>query len=155
PGFVAGLWHLHQEYGTLPWARLVQPAVELARDGVPVSQMLHDQIRSRNGSAATRGLEHFRPGGSPLSFGDNLVQKDLARSLAAVAEGGAVAVYRGGLAEVFGEAHGSLDPASLAAYEVQVSEPPRGEWGGYVVLGATPALPGPGFIQLLQLVDAL
>src|SRR5690554_2851612 len=120
PGLVAGLWHLHQEYGTLPWARLVQPAVDLAREGVPVSQMLHDQIRSRNGSAATRDLEHFRPGGSPLSFGDRLVQKDLARSLSVVAEGGVEAFYHGELAEVLGEAHSSIDAASLAAYEVQV-----------------------------------
>ncbi len=155
PGFVAGLWHLHQEYGTLPWARLVQPAVGLARDGVPVSEMLHHQLRGRNGTAATRGVEHFRPGGTPLSKGDLLVQADLARSLELVAAGGVEELYRGSIAKSLGAAHKALDATSLESYAVQVSAPPRGEWGGYTVLGATPALPGPGFIQLLQIVEAL
>lgn len=155
PGLVAGLWHLHEQYGTLPWDRLVRPAVDLARDGVPVSDMLHNQLRGTNGSRATRGVEHFRPRGAPLSRGDLLVQRDLARSLETVAEGGADAFYRGDLADALGTAHRSLDAESLAAYEVQVSEPPSGRWAGFIVLGASPALPGPGFIQLLQLVEAL
>src|SRR5690554_2994121 len=152
PGLVAGLWHLHQERGTMPWARLVQPAIDLARDGVPVSQMLHDQMRMRYGSGAVQGLEHFAPGGRPLAKGDLLVQKELARSLTIVAEDGADGFYRGRLATQLAKAHKSLDAASLAAYEVQVSPPPRGQFGEYTVLGASPALPGPGFIQLLQLV---
>lgn len=155
PGFVAGLWHLHQEYGTLPWERLVEPAIELARDGVPVSSMLHDQIRMSYGAGATRELEHFYPGGKPLAEGELLVQEELARSLEIVASGGVEAFYRGKLAKTLGKAHKSLDAPSLESYAVQVSEPPRGEWAGYTVLGATPALPGPGFIQLLQLIEAL
>jgi len=155
PGLVAGLWHLHQEYGSLPWTRLVEPAIALASNGVPVSEMLHNQLRGKNGTAATRGVEHFRPGGKPLSKGDLLVQTDLARSLGQVAADGAEGFYRGPLATALGAAHPALDTASLGSYAVQVSDPPRGEWAGYTVLGATPALPGPGFIQLLQIVEAL
>jgi len=155
PGLVAGLWHLHSERGTMPWARLVQPAIDLARDGVPVSQMLHDQMRMRYGSGAVQGLEHFAPGGRPLAKGDLLVQEELARSLTIVAEDGVDGFYRGRLAAQLAKAHKSLDAASLGAYEVQVSPPPRGQFGEYTVLGASPALPGPGFIQLLQLVEAL
>jgi len=155
PGFVAGLWHLHQQYGTLPWARLVEPAIELAREGVPVSSMLHDQIRMSYGAGATRPLEHFYPGGKPLAEGDLLVQKDLAKALERVAEGGAEEFYRGRTAKRLEKAHPALDAKSLASYAVQVSEPPSGEWAGYTVYGATPALPGPGFIQLLQIVEAL
>lgn len=37
PGTVAGLWKAHQKAGRMPWADLVQPAVELAENGFPLS----------------------------------------------------------------------------------------------------------------------
>lgn len=40
PGFVAGIERLHAEHGELPWAELLQPGIELARDGIPVSGFL-------------------------------------------------------------------------------------------------------------------
>jgi gamma-glutamyltranspeptidase/glutathione hydrolase len=37
PGFVQGVWALHQRYGSLPWEQLIEPAIRLAEQGVPVS----------------------------------------------------------------------------------------------------------------------
>ena len=50
PGELAGYWAAHQRYGQLPWSRLVQPAVKLAENGVPVNRhlahVLHREAQS-------------------------------------------------------------------------------------------------------------
>ena len=48
PGTVAGLELAHQQFGLLPWSDLVQPAVDLARDGIPISWYLHDSFKRLN-----------------------------------------------------------------------------------------------------------
>ena len=46
PGEVAGLWEEHQMYGEAEWASLVDPAIELARDGFTVTPLLADLIQA-------------------------------------------------------------------------------------------------------------
>ncbi len=45
PGFVQGLWALHQRFGSLPWAELIEPAISLAENGVPVSIWHQSMVR--------------------------------------------------------------------------------------------------------------
>ena len=47
PGTVAGLYAAHERYGSLPWSRLVMPAVELARDGIVISHDLANLLAAR------------------------------------------------------------------------------------------------------------
>lgn len=46
PGELRGLWELHQKYGRLPWSKLFQPNIKLARDGHIVSPYLHKILAS-------------------------------------------------------------------------------------------------------------
>ena len=45
PGTVAGLELAHQKYGSLPWEDLLQPAIDLATNGMPISWGLHDSFK--------------------------------------------------------------------------------------------------------------
>ncbi|MGC0273992.1 gamma-glutamyltransferase [Pseudactinotalea sp. Z1739] len=153
PGFVAGLGHLHEEYGELEWDQVLAPAIDLARDGFEVSPFLALRMRSDYGPEAISGLEHYAPGGQPLDQGDLLVQANLATTMSTIAQEGPDAYYTGSLAQDLSVVDG-LDAQSLADYEVVTSSPVRGEFAGYEVLGPAPPLPGVSLIQMLQIAEA-
>src|SRR5215211_1528897 len=98
PGALAGLKEAHRRFATLPWAELIAPAIELARDGVeiaPAQAYLHAIL-----DVILRHTEEGRRlfgGDAPLSVGDRLVQPELADVLGVIAEEGAAALYDGDL----------------------------------------------------------
>jgi gamma-glutamyltranspeptidase/glutathione hydrolase len=100
PGLPAALDELWSRLGRLPWRRLVEPAVELARTGVPLPPM-HARSLAMLGELFTigPGAELYAPGGRLLEAGDVLRQPGLVEALEAVAEEGARSVYEGSLGE--------------------------------------------------------
>ncbi|QCU78734.1 hypothetical protein E7744_11695 [Citricoccus sp. SGAir0253] len=155
PGLVAGLGRIHAEHGDLEWEQLLEPAIDLARDGFPVSDFLAQRMRADFGPASIEGLEHYHSAsGEPLAAGETLVQEDLARTLDTIAEQGPEAFYTGGIAEELSTVDG-LDAGTLAAYEPEEVEPVAGEFGDHEVLSAAPPLPGAVLLQQLQVAEAL
>lgn len=154
PGFVAGMGRLHADHGSLPWADLLEPAIRLAREGVPVSGFLAGAIATGSGQRATGDLPQFRrESGGSLGEGDLLVQEDLAETMGVIAQDGPAAVYTGALVPALAEVPG-LDAESLAAYEVAVAAPAEGPVGEYTMLSAAPPLVGAAVIQMLQIAEA-
>src|SRR4051794_28593660 len=101
PGAAAGLQAVHARYGRLPWAELLQPAIELARGGVEMTREqahLHGilDLIIRHSDEGRR--VYSRPGGTRLVPGDLLTLTDLGRTLEQLAAEGADALYRGDLA---------------------------------------------------------
>src|SRR5476649_2613992 len=98
PGTVAGLAAAHSRYGRLPWRELLAPAIELARDGVELTEPqahLHailDPIL-RFEQEGRRVYSH--EDGSMLEVGDRLRLADLAQTLEAIADDGPAALYEG------------------------------------------------------------
>ena len=100
PGLPAGLAALHDAYGRLPWPRLVEPALRIARSGVEMPaahaaclEMLAPVMTMREGGRI------YSPGGALLRTGDRLDQPGLVAALELIAAEGATSVYRGTLAE--------------------------------------------------------
>lgn len=153
PGFVAGMSALHERYGSLPWDALIQGALGIAQDGAPVSGYLAGQMKYLpTGQGTTPAF--YGTDGSRLAADATLVQPDLAATLQTLAGEGASAFYTGSLVPLLSSVNG-IDAASLAAYEVQWSTPPTGQFGDYTVVSASPALPGAALIQQLQIEEAL
>src|SRR6184192_1022796 len=75
PGLPAGLEALWREGGRLPWPRLVEPALRLAREGVEMPPA-HAACLAMLASVMTmnRGAELYAPGGRLLAAGDRLQQ---------------------------------------------------------------------------------
>ena len=126
PGLPAGLAALWEEHGTLPWPRLVEPAVRLA-DGVEFPPahaaclaMLAPVMTMNEGAAI------YAPGGALLASGERLVQPGLASALTVLADDPA-SVYRGAIAEALlalcADRGGLVTRADLDAYEARWSEP--------------------------------
>lgn len=101
PGNLAGWYALATRYGRLPWATLIAPAIELASEGVPVTQTLptvtpeYWELRSSD----PEWVRVYANDGRPMPVGWVLRQPDLARTLALIASDGPSAFYEGAIAE--------------------------------------------------------
>ena len=160
PGTVAGLYLAHQKFGHLPWARLVEPAVRLARDGIIVTHDMSRQLQAaqpRNCKDETTCRYFYKNGGLPYAMGERLVQSDLARTLRLIAKHGPDVFYRGAIAEKIvaemQQGGGLIDMASLAAYQPVIREPLRGKYRGYEIVTMPP--PSSGGVHVLQMLNVL
>ncbi len=159
PGTVAGLHLAWSDHGSLPWKRLVRPAIRLAQEGFAVSeglaQSLKDALPRLSNSPAARA--QFSKGGIPYEPGELLRQTDLARTLRGIGDRGLAGFYRGRVAELIEKemrAHGGLiTRADLAAYQAKRHEPVRGTYRGYEVLSMPP--PSSGGVALIQMLNIL
>jgi gamma-glutamyltranspeptidase/glutathione hydrolase len=116
PGSVAGLLALLEQHGTLSRARVMAPAIRLARDGFTVDAIFNASVgQNAELIAKFAGASLFLPGGHAPAPGTRFVQADLARTLQAIADKGADGFYRGPVAEAvateMGRGHGSLSGA--------------------------------------------
>jgi gamma-glutamyltranspeptidase/glutathione hydrolase len=159
PGTVAGLHLAWKEHGRLPWRRLVDPAVRLAREGFPVSDGLARSLRDylpqfRKHQAS---LAQFSKDGVPYAAGDALKQPDLARTLERIADQGPAGFYTGetaALVEREMKAGGGLvTAADLLAYEAKKRVPTRGAYRGHEVISMPP--PSSGGPTLLLMLNVL
>jgi gamma-glutamyltranspeptidase/glutathione hydrolase len=125
PGLPAALGELWERLGRLPWPRLVEPALELARRGVPLPAM-HAVTLDMLGDVFSleRGGELFRREGRLLQAGELLEQPGLVQTLEALSEEGATSVYRGSLAEALLAVDGVvLSADDLAGYRARWADP--------------------------------
>jgi gamma-glutamyltranspeptidase/glutathione hydrolase len=148
PGTVAGLAAALERYGTLPWERLVHPAVELAERGFWLTsrQAGYFELYQRELSAFPATRRYFLPGNQPPLPGTLFCQADLGRTLRILAERGARAFYDGEIAaQIAGEiarGGGVLDAEDLASYQVRWRAPLRRRFLGREVI--TSSLPSAG-----------
>jgi gamma-glutamyltranspeptidase/glutathione hydrolase len=147
PGAVAGLELAHRTYGTVPWRRLLEPAIELARTGVeltPPQAYLHTILdlilRHTPESRAIYGEE------GRLTRGERVVMTDLAETLELLAEGGARELYGGELGRaVSGHLRargGLLTTDDLADYRVIWRRPMRVDFERHVFASNPPPSSG-------------
>jgi gamma-glutamyltranspeptidase/glutathione hydrolase len=125
PGLPGALGELWERQGRLPWPRLCDPALALARSGVPLPTMHARSLEMLGGLfALERGKALFTRDGTTLGEGDSLDQPGLVQSLEALAEEGAQSVYRGSLAEALAGVDGVVLTADdLVAYRSVWREP--------------------------------
>jgi gamma-glutamyltranspeptidase / glutathione hydrolase len=128
PGVPAGLDALWRAHGRLPWARLVEPALRLARSGVPMPPA-HASCLAMLAPVMTmhEGAAIYAPGGVLLEHGDLLVQPGLVDALELVRDEGASSVYRGSIADALvalvAARDGVLLRSDLEAYAAHWSAP--------------------------------
>ncbi len=159
PGTVAGLHLAWEEHGTLPWRRLVEPAIALARDGFPVTHALAASLERavQRMSQYPASVAQFSKDGVPYEAGETLRQLDLARTLERIADQGPAGFYEGETARLLADEMrkngGLITEADLANYEAKKREPLRGTYRGYEIISMPP--PSSGGIVLVQMLNVL
>ena len=159
PGTVAGLTHALQKWGSMPLARVMQPSIDLADKGYPVSEtlakVLRQETRNMGKWDATKAI--FWKNGAPMKPGDLLVQKDLAHSLRLIARDGAKAFYEGEIAHKIAadmaKNGNAMTLQDLRNYKVVEREPVRGTYRGYEVVTMPP--PSSGGAHLVQILNIM
>ncbi len=161
PGVLRMLQAAHREQGQLPWARLFQPAINLADDGFRVSPRLHALLLANSALRSDpRAAAYFlRADGTPHAVGHLLRNPALATLLRAVSMLGPDALYRGPAAAELVQrvrSHavpGRLSEADLAAYAPRRREPLCTPWRELRVCGMPP--PSSGHIAMMQTLGML
>jgi gamma-glutamyltranspeptidase/glutathione hydrolase len=160
PGTVAGFALALEKYGTLTLNQVITPAIRLARDGIIVNDALADDLKQYGSEvlpqhANSRAI--FWKNGQPLTKGDRLVQKNLAKSLEMIAELGPDAFYKGAIAKQIAfemaENGGLIDMIDLANYKAVERAPVSGSYRGYQVYAMPP--PSSGGIHIVQILNIL
>jgi gamma-glutamyltranspeptidase/glutathione hydrolase len=155
PGAVAGWATLSERFGRLPFADLMQPAIELAERGCAVPVVVRQKW-----AAATPELqgqpgfaEHFLPWGRAPQVGELFKFPAAARGLRAIAESKGEAFYRGPIAQAlarFAAVHGgALTEADMAAYHPEWVAPIGQDYRGHTLHEIPPN--GQGIAALIAL----
>ncbi len=160
PGTVAGLLTALEEYGSMPRAKVMAPAIELAEEGLVVSVDMADSLKgleARLRQWPSTEQVFYKADGGYYEPGDVLVQADLARSLRLIAEQGRSAFYEGDIgrriAAAVSGAGGIMTKADLAAYAPKKRDVVRGTYRGYEIAAMPP--PSSGGVHIVQILNIL
>ena len=156
PGTIAGLVEAHSRYGSLPWSRLVEPAIMLAQKGFPISQTEAERLN--------RFQEDFKEYNKDSPFlketwqeGDLLIQEELAETLRLIQERGRAGFYAGTTADLIvaemETGDGIITHRDLLDYRAAWRTPIVGHYDDYKVIAMPPA--SSGGVALLQMLGMI
>jgi gamma-glutamyltranspeptidase / glutathione hydrolase len=156
PGSVAGMVKAEKQWGKLGLARVIAPAIKLARDGFPLPYEYEREFQDENLAQFPESRRIFQRNGNYYKAGEVFKQPDLARTLERIAQN-PDDFYKGTLAKEIAAAmqkgSGLVTAEDLAEYEVKEREPIRGSYRGYDIISAPP--PSSGGVALVETLNIL
>lgn len=160
PGSVAGMIKAHKRFGKLPLEVVIQPAIELAREGFHLTLDMAQKLnRNADEFSNYESTEHYftKENGEPYREGELFVQKDLANVLQRIAENGRAGFYSGPTADMIVETMEKLDGLithkDLKQYEAVWRDPITVEFHGYTLHMMPP--PSSGGIAIAEMLKML
>ena len=171
PGTVAALAQIHERYGSLPWAELLQPAIKIAQAGFPVTPEMQYGFQTKvSGPFQVDWLTRIRATAECASIylndegqfpdeGDFIQNPDYANTLIQLATAGADDFYRGALARAISqdlEKNGAfVTQDDLQNYQITAYPPKQTTYGQYKVLSDDAPGGGPLLLEALNVLDGL
>lgn len=163
PGELRGLEHLHNNYGTLPWKHLMQPAIKLARYGFNVTADLVRYMESATAGSydfltydETWALD-FAPNGTRLGLGDVMTRKRYANTLESIAEYGPNAFYYGAIANAtitaLQKSNGTMTLSDLANYTVEIRQTSNITYRGFKMHSGSAPSSGAVVMSIMKIVE--
>jgi gamma-glutamyltranspeptidase/glutathione hydrolase len=161
PGAVAGWVALSERFGKLPFADLLEPAIELAERGHAVGRIVADkwgrqvsQLQDQPGFAAA-----FMPRGRAPEPGERFVFAEAGATLRKIADTKGEAFYRGEIARRFAlhaaANGGSMTEADMAAFQPEWVTPIQKDYAGYTLHEIPPNGQGIAALMALGMLDKL
>ncbi|WP_428261443.1 gamma-glutamyltransferase [Haliangium sp.] len=159
PGAVDGWFSLHERFGKLPMKEVLAPAIDYARRGFPVTELIayYWGLNAVRLAQFPNFAKTFMPGGRAPRKGELFRNPDLARTYEAIAAGGRDAFYRGDIARTIDaymrRVGGFLRYEDLAEHHSQWVEPVKTRYRGYDVWELPPNGQGIAALQMLNLLE--
>jgi len=156
PGTIDGMFNLHERFGTLPWDELIQPAIQIARDGFPLTEkeanglnQIQDNLKQFNTILPANLMKE------QWEKDDTIFYPDLASTLERIAAHGRSGFYEGETARMIVEemhhGNGLITLEDLKNYHSIWREPIQFSYGNYTITSMGP--PSSGGIALNQLMN--
>lgn len=160
PGTVAGLYLAHKKYGKLPWAAIVQPAINQAKNGFAFNWSLYRAAAyfTKEGNTNTFMDGYFRNDKGVLVQPDeNWKQPELAETLTLIRDKGRDGFYKGKTAKkitaFMKKNNGIITKKDLAKYEAIERKPIKGSYKGYDIYSMPP--PSSGGVALVEMMNLM
>ena len=155
PGTVDGMLQAHAKYGKLPFKDVIQPAIDLAENGFPVTRRQAAVLNSNRQTFIDRNSVRIAFVKDSLwKDGDTLIQRDLAATLRRIRDNGREGFYSGRTAQLLinemKRGNGIISGQDLAEYRSVSRIPLTADYKGYKIITAPP--PSAGGIILIQLL---
>ena len=160
PGCVDGWFEMHNKFGKLPMADILQPAIDYGNNGFPVSEVIaYEMATNYKDKMDLPGFkETYMPNGETTpQKGDIFVNTDLANTYTMIAEGGRDAFYKGDIARIidmFMKKHGGfLSYQDMASHTSNWIDPIHTNYRGYDVWELPPNGQGTAALQMLNILE--
>lgn len=158
PGTVAGMWAAHQKYGTLKWKDLIEPAIQLARNGFLLTE---SEVSRLNSGKSTFEKYSTQPSAftnrDTFLLDDKFIQTELAFTLERIAQNGKDGFYKGETADLIvaemKRGNGIISLNDLESYEAAWRKPVEATYKQYKVISMPP--PSSGGIAIIQMLKMI
>jgi len=159
PGAVEGWSESHKRFGRLPWKDLFSQAIDYARHGYAVPEMIQaywvGETEKMGRTEEARRV--FLPGGKAPEVGDRFVNPDLAGALTLIAGQGRDAFYKGPIAQAMVQTSsafgGALQADDLAEFSAEWVEPISIDYRGWKVYELPPNVQGMAALEMLNIME--
>ncbi len=160
PGTARGWERTIETLGALDLGRVLEPAIEYATEGYPVSEIIADQwAEAADVLRGENAREAYLPGGRAPRVGESVTLPELGETMRTIAEEGADVVYEGAIAESIAEAvqseGGLLTVEDLAAFEPEFVDPVSTTYGGAEIHELPPNNQGLIALEALNIAAAV
>jgi len=159
PGVVEGWSELLSKFGTMPMSRIVQPAIEYARTGYPVSEIISAQWAGSEQKLASDPIAAatFLPNGHPPKAGEVFANPKLAETLELIGQGGRDGFYNGPIGRAIvadmRKRGGLLDERDFADHTADWVNPISTTYRGYDVYELPPNTQGFVVLEMLNILE--
>ncbi|KAJ2822939.1 hypothetical protein IWW50_003998 [Coemansia erecta] len=160
PGEIAGLYRAHSRFGKLPWHRLFEPSIALARGGFALSAIVHaNLVRLESDILNSPGFNTtYTDGhGKLLKVGDTVYRPELANTLEEIARDGPDAFYKGRIArslvKTIRDKGGILTTDDFASYKAVERKPIETYYHGRRVITGSAPTSGSVLLNMLNVAE--
>ncbi len=159
PGCVDGWFEMHKKFGSKPMNEILAPAIQYAREGFPVSELIafYTRLSSRRFQQYPNFSEVYMPNGDTPAKGEVFKNPQLANTYEKIAYQGKDAFYKGEIAATIAgfirEQGGFLNEDDLASHTSEWVEPVSSNYRGYDVWELPPNGQGIAALQMLNILE--
>jgi gamma-glutamyltranspeptidase/glutathione hydrolase len=158
PGCVDGWANLHQKFGKLPWKDVFAPAIYYAKNGYPVTEIIHETWHEEAAKLAKdpNGRRVYLKNGESPKLGELFRNPELGAAMELIANQGPAAFYKGAIAKAILKTSerlgGKMSAADLSEFSSEWVQPISTEYRGWRVYELPPNGQGVGPLEMLNIL---
>ena len=158
PGTVYGMWEVHKKFGSMPWSKLLAPAIKLAEDGFLISPFMADALNKRYEKLGKyKNFKNIFYSNYPVQMHQRLKQPNLANTLKIISSNGVRGFYEGEVATKIDaymkENGGLITKQDLKNYRPIWRDTLHGEFNEHKIVTMGP--PSSGGVHIIQMLNIL